>query len=78
MSLPVGPMNMKLAMGRLGSESPARERCTASASSCHSLLLPDDPLVQLVVQVQQLLHLRLLQLRHGDARPTLPRSLICR
>ena len=36
----------------------------------HCALLPDHALVQLVLEVQQLLNLRLLQPVHGDARPS--------
>ena len=55
---PVGPRKRKLPIGRLGSESPALARLIASATaSTASLLLPDDALVELLLQPEQTLAL---------------------
>ena len=60
---------MKLPMGRLGSLRPERARMTASATALTGFVLADHALVQLVFQVQQLLHFAFEQLGHRDAGP---------
>ena len=50
---PVGPRNRKLPMGRSGSCRPARARRTASATDDHRVVLTDDPLVQVLFELEQ-------------------------
>ena len=66
---PVGPRNRKLPIGRSGSESPARERRSASGDGLDRLVLADDALVQALLHVDQLLDLALHQAGDGDAGP---------
>ena len=54
---PVGPRKMKEPIGRFGSLSPARARRTALETIVDRLVLADDPLVQLVLHLQQALRL---------------------
>ncbi len=58
---PVGPRKMNDPIGRRGSLMPERARMIASATSSHRLVLADDPLVQDLVEPQQLLPLALLR-----------------
>ena len=67
---PVGPRKMKLPTGRFGSFNPERARTTASATAVDSLVLADHALVQLVLQVKQLLHLRLRAASKPERRST--------
>jgi hypothetical protein len=60
---------MNDAMGRLGSDKPARERWIASVTACTASSWPTTAFVQLVRQVKQLLALALLELGDGDAGP---------
>ena len=64
---PVGPRNRKLPIGRSGSPRPARERRTASATTLDRLVLPDHPLVQVLLQAEQPLPLLLGELADRDA-----------
>ena len=66
---PVGPRNRKVPIGRSGSCRPARERRSARRDGLHRLVLADDPFVQAVLHVDQLLGLALQQPADGDARP---------
>src|SRR3954469_6322560 len=72
---PVGPRKMNEPMGRLGSFSPERAPTTAAAPphrlghGRHRLVLVDDALVQLLLQMEQLLHLAFQKFGHGDVRP---------
>ena len=66
---PVGPRKMNEPIGRFGSDRPARERRMAFATALDGLVLADDPRVQRVLQVDELLHLALHQPRHRDAGP---------
>ena len=59
---PVGPRKMNEPIGRFGSFRPERARITASATARDRLVLADDALVQLLLEVQELLHLALQQL----------------
>ena len=56
-------------MGRFGSAMPARERRMASRDLLHGLVLADDPLMQHVRQVEQLLAFALDELGDRDAGP---------
>ena len=56
-------------MGRRGSLMPERARMMASATSCTASSWPIDPLVQDLVEPQQLLAFALLQPADGDAGP---------
>ena len=46
-------------MGRFGSDSPARLRRMALATAVHGVVLADDPLVQHLLEADELLHLAL-------------------
>ena len=56
---PVGPRKMNEPIGRFGSFSPARARRIASDTASIASVLPDHPLVQALLHVQQLLRLAL-------------------
>ena len=58
---PVGPRKMNEPIGRLGSFSPERARMHGVGDGLDGLVLADDALVQLLLQLQQLLHLALHQ-----------------
>ena len=66
---PVGPRNRNEPVGRFGSLMPARERRTASATALTASLLPDEPLAELGLEVQQLLGLALQEPADRDAGP---------
>ena len=66
---PVGPRNRNDPIGWSGSCRPARERRIAFGDRAHRLVLPDDAPVQLLLEVDELLHLALHQPRDGDPRP---------
>ena len=56
-------------IGRFGSFRPRARADHRLGHRRHRLVLADDALVQLLLQVQQLLHLAFEQLRHRDAGP---------
>ena len=60
---------MKLPIGRFGSFKPDAGADHGLGDGLDRLVLADDALVQLLVQVQQLLHLAFQQLRDGHAGP---------
>ena len=66
---PVGPRNRNEPIGRLGSESPARERRIALATAIDRVVLADDPLVEHVLHADELRHLAFHEPAHGDAGP---------
>ena len=66
---PVGPRKMKVPMGRLGSFKPDARAHHRFGHGVHGFVLADDALVQLLFEVQQLLHLAFEQLRDRNAGP---------
>ena len=56
-------------MGRCGSERPARLRRMALETARDCVVLSDDPVVEVLLQPDQLLDLALHQARHRDPGP---------
>ena len=69
-----GPRKMNEPIGRRGSLIPERARMMASATSWTASSWPIDPLVEDLVEAEQLLPLALLQPAHRDARSSGTRS----
>ena len=69
MPTPVGPRKMKEPIGRRGSLMPGAGADDGVGHQPHRLVLADHPLVQDLLQPQQLLALALDQAGHRDAGP---------
>ena len=66
---PVGPRKRKVPIGRSGSDSPARERRSASETAVDRLVLADHALVEALLHVDELLDLALDEPGDRDAGP---------